>query len=115
MEPTQPVSPSDERSVDDSIVSPTTTSRPKTAHTTIERRYRTNLNTCIVGLRNSIPAVRYLDKNYQPPSGIPDSLDEHGCIDGVKAARKISKATIMSKAREYIQYVTPSPFDLALD
>ncbi|PVF96288.1 hypothetical protein CPB86DRAFT_787182 [Serendipita vermifera] len=102
LEPTQPVTPSDEPSVDDNIVSPTTTSRPKTAHTTIERRYRTNLNTCIVGLRNAIPAVRYLDKNYQPPSGNPDVLDEHNCIDGVKAARKISKATIMSKAREYI-------------
>ncbi|KAG8800812.1 hypothetical protein FRC16_002002 [Serendipita sp. 398] len=76
--------------------------RPKTAHTTIERRYRTNLNTCIVGLRNAIPAVRYLDKSYKHPSGIPDSIDDNGCIDGVKVARKISKATIMSKAREYI-------------
>lgn len=84
---------------------PGTTGRPKTAHTTIERRYRTNLNTCITGLRDSIPAVRYLDKGYKHPSGIPDQLDENGYVDGVKVARKISKATIMSKAREYIVYV----------
>lgn len=86
------------------MVATTTTGRPKTAHTTIERRYRTNLNTCIVGLRDSIPAVRCLDKGYKPPSGIPDILDENGYVDGVKVARKISKATIMSKAREYIMY-----------
>jgi hypothetical protein len=86
------------------VVPTTTTGRPKTAHTTIERRYRTNLNTCIVGLRDSIPAVRYLDKGFKPSSGIPDVLDENGHVDGVKLARKISKATIMSKAREYIMY-----------
>ncbi|KIM32956.1 hypothetical protein M408DRAFT_62694, partial [Serendipita vermifera MAFF 305830] len=83
-------------------VSLTSGARPKTAHTTIERRYRTNLNTCIVGLRNSIPAVRYLDKSYKHATGVQDKPDERGLIDGVKAARKISKATIMSKAREYI-------------
>ena len=79
--------------------------RPKTAHTTIERRYRTNLNTCIIGLRNAIPAVRFLDKAFKPPSDISDVIDENGCIDGVKCARKISKATILSKAREYITSV----------
>ena len=79
--------------------------RPKTAHTTIERRYRTNLNTCIIGLRNAIPAVRFLDKAFKPSSGVADVIDEHGCIDGVKCARKISKATILSKAREYITLV----------
>ena len=79
--------------------------RPKTAHTTIERRYRTNLNTCIVGLRNAIPAVRFLDKAFKPSSGVSDVIDENGCIDGVKCARKISKATILSKAREYITLV----------
>lgn len=79
--------------------------RPKTAHTTIERRYRTNLNTCIIGLRNAIPAVRFLDKAFKPTSNVPDVIDENGCIDGVKCARKISKATILSKAREYITLV----------
>jgi hypothetical protein len=104
MEP-NPSSPTCEAPAEGTLAAPTT--RPKTAHTTIERRYRTNLNTCIVGLRNSIPAVRYLDKNYKHSSGVLDKPDERGFVDGVKAARKISKATIMSKAREYIMWVAP--------
>lgn len=103
MEPNPPSSPTSEAPAEGALV--TSVARPKTAHTTIERRYRTNLNTCIVGLRNSIPAVRYLDKSYKHPSGVPDKPDERGFVDGVKAARKISKATIMSKAREYITCV----------
>lgn len=101
-----PATPSEPNLISNPLVQ--ATSRPKTAHTTIERRYRTNLNTCIVGLRDSIPAVRYLDKAYKNPSGVPDVMDENGCLDGVKAARKISKATIMSKAREYIVCVLTS-------
>lgn len=97
------VTPSEENSPTEMTIGPS--GRPKTAHTTIERRYRTNLNTCITNLRNSIPAIRYLDKQYQKESAVPDTLDENGCVDGVKAARKISKATIMGKAREYIVYV----------
>ncbi|KAG8836276.1 hypothetical protein FRC17_007426 [Serendipita sp. 399] len=101
VEVVQAGTPSDGGSMEMAPITPVT-GRPKTAHTTIERRYRTNLNTCIVGLRNAIPAVRYLDKSYKHPSGIPDTVDDNGCVDGVKVARKISKATIMSKAREYI-------------
>jgi len=104
MEPNQPLSPASDAAAEGALPTPPT--RPKTAHTTIERRYRTNLNTCIVGLRNSIPAVRYLDKSYKHPSGVQDKPDERGFVDGVKAARKISKATIMSKAREYITCVS---------
>ena len=89
----------------DSNSPPVITVRAKTAHTTIERRYRTNLKACIDRLSHSIPAVRVIDKDYKPPSGIPDVPDEKGLIDGVKAARKVSKAIIMSKAHEYIVYV----------
>ncbi|EJD36284.1 hypothetical protein AURDEDRAFT_117126 [Auricularia subglabra TFB-10046 SS5] len=72
--------------------------RPKTSHTTIERRYRTNLNARILALRNAIPATRILDAHPQPPCAV----DERGYVDGVKAARKGSKATILAKAVEYI-------------
>ncbi|KAJ3576316.1 hypothetical protein NP233_g513 [Leucocoprinus birnbaumii] len=35
--------------------------RPKTSHTTIERRYRTNLNARIQSLRMAVPALRVLE------------------------------------------------------
>ncbi|KZT35309.1 hypothetical protein SISSUDRAFT_1064594 [Sistotremastrum suecicum HHB10207 ss-3] len=76
--------------------------RTKTSHTTIERRYRTNLNARITGLRQAVPALRVLDKSYVPVNGIKDPIDDRGYVDGVKAARKGSKATVLGKATEYI-------------
>ncbi|EDR04636.1 uncharacterized protein LACBIDRAFT_304339 [Laccaria bicolor S238N-H82] len=103
--------------------------RPKTSHTTIERRYRTNLNARIQSLRMAVPALRVLEdkeggngkkikKNvkggvFVKGSGIniPDSedgtvidvIDERGFVDGVKVARKCSKANVLGKAVEYIR------------
>lgn len=80
--------------------------RPKTSHTTIERRYRTNLNARILALRHAVPALRILDKDHsRRPEFAGDVVDERGFVDGVKAARKASKASILGKAAEYIQYV----------
>ena len=76
--------------------------RTKTSHTTIERRYRTNLNAQLIRLRAAVPALRVLDKNIPAPEGVVDAMDERGYVDGVKAAKKISKATILSKGTEYI-------------
>jgi len=76
-------------------------SSSKTPHTTIERRYRTNLNVRITALRHAIPALRHLEKDRFPN----DKPDERGYIDGVKAARKASKGSIFGKATEYIRYV----------
>jgi hypothetical protein len=75
--------------------------RTKTSHTTIERRYRTNLNARITALRHAVPALRILDKVSFPD----EKPDERGYVDGVKAARKASKASILGKAVEYIRYV----------
>ncbi|KAF7980280.1 hypothetical protein HWV62_39043 [Athelia sp. TMB] len=97
-----------------------TTGRTKTSHTTIERRYRTNLNARIQSLRNAVPALRVLEdkpkktaKNLASPSAYPpneekntdfvDVVDERGFIDGVKVARKCSKANVLGKAVEYIR------------
>jgi hypothetical protein len=77
--------------------------KPKSSHTTIERRYRTNLNTRIINLRLSVPALKILDKAVVEREGL--KLDERGYIDGVKAARKLSKANILGKACEYITLV----------
>ncbi|KAF9486247.1 hypothetical protein BDN70DRAFT_846753 [Pholiota conissans] len=102
--------------------------RPKTSHTTIERRYRTNLNARIQSLRMAVPALRVLEdreggngkkikKNVKgsvliKSSGSPnpdiddgsvDVIDERGFVDGVKVARKCSKANVLGKAVEYIR------------
>lgn len=80
--------------------------RPKTSHTTIERRYRTNLNARILSLRHAVPALRVLEKDeHQNPRFPEDVVDARGFVDGVRVARKASKASILGKAAEYIQYV----------
>ncbi|KAI0251933.1 hypothetical protein BJV78DRAFT_1154120 [Lactifluus subvellereus] len=93
--------------------------RPKTSHTTIERRYRTNLNARIQSLKDAVPALRVLEnkerakKGQDSPEGAEpdekleklawdDVVDERGFVDGVKVARKISKANVLGKAAEYI-------------
>jgi hypothetical protein len=80
--------------------------RPKTSHTTIERRYRTNLNARIQSLRAAVPALRVLE-DYKSRNGgtnaYGDVVDERGFVDGVKVARKGSKANVLGKAVEYIR------------
>ncbi|KAG7097621.1 hypothetical protein E1B28_004954 [Marasmius oreades] len=107
-------------------------SRPKTSHTTIERRYRTNLNARITSLRMAVPALRVLEdkdgcnvggggkkgknstlgkvvfgsqvkKENEDGTDVIDYIDERGFVDGVKVARKCSKANILGKAVEYIR------------
>ncbi|PCH44728.1 hypothetical protein WOLCODRAFT_139190 [Wolfiporia cocos MD-104 SS10] len=78
--------------------------RPKTSHTTIERRYRTNLNARITGLKQAVPALRVLEaKVTGQPNPWGDDVDARGFVDGVKVARKMSKANVLGKAAEYIQ------------
>ncbi|KAH9914090.1 hypothetical protein B0H21DRAFT_713822, partial [Amylocystis lapponica] len=78
--------------------------RPKTSHTTIERRYRTNLNARITGLKQAVPALRVLEaKNNGGQSAYNDVVDTRGFVDGVKVARKMSKANVLGKATEYIR------------
>ncbi|KAJ4487093.1 hypothetical protein C8J55DRAFT_390131, partial [Lentinula edodes] len=110
-------------------------SRPKTSHTTIERRYRTNLNSRITSLKMAVPALRVLEdkeacgvggggkkgkgknatlgKNVvfgskvktegEDGEDVVDAIDERGFVDGVKVARKCSKANVLGKAVEYIR------------
>ena len=83
----------------------TASGRIKTPHTTIERRYRTNLNARIQALKNAVPALRVVEarktKGVEDPS---DVVDNRGFVDGVKVARKSSKANVLGKAVEYIRY-----------
>lgn len=78
--------------------------RPKTSHTTIERRYRTNLNARITGLKQAVPALRVLEaKVNNTENPFNDVVDARGFADGVKVARKMSKANVLGKAAEYIK------------
>ncbi|KAF7336058.1 BHLH domain-containing protein [Mycena sanguinolenta] len=88
-------------------VAPAAPSRPKTSHTTIERRYRTNLNARIQSLRQAVPALRVVDRAAAIKAGEPpveadteDIVDARGFVDGVKVARKCSKANVLGKAVE---------------
>jgi hypothetical protein len=80
--------------------------RPKTGHTIIERRYRTNLNARITNLKQSVPALRVLEARLNGKDTSPnDTVDERGFVDGVKVGRKMSKANVLGKATEYIRFV----------
>lgn len=92
----------------------------KSSHNLIEKKYRTNINSKIIELRNCVPALRILiakagnhrtrtvnnEKeaidDYYEGNGYTD--DEEKC-DGLKPAKKLNKATILSKASEYIKHL----------
>lgn len=69
----------------------------KRAHNVIEKRYRANLNDKIAELRDSVPSLR--TKN---PNG--DSNEENDDAEATPAS-KLNKASILSKATEYIKHL----------
>ncbi|KAJ5780715.1 hypothetical protein N7457_005875 [Penicillium paradoxum] len=71
----------------------------KRAHNVIEKRYRANLNDKIAELRDSVPSLRQI-KNRT--GGSPDEDDE---TEGGNGASKLNKASILSKATEYIKHL----------
>ncbi|KAF0428700.1 sterol regulatory element binding protein, transcription factor sre1 [Gigaspora margarita] len=71
----------------------------KVAHNAIERRYRNNINDRINELKNVVPALNHLKHK--------DTKDEEDDneVDGIQAATKLNKATILRKSTEYITYL----------
>ncbi|KAK9466398.1 hypothetical protein V1512DRAFT_226004 [Lipomyces arxii] len=69
----------------------------KTAHNMIEKRYRTNLNDKISALRDCVPALRCA------VAGSFDDDEEE--LDGLAPASKLNKATVLTKATEYILHL----------
>lgn len=90
----------------------------KVPHNAIERRYRNNINDRIAALRNAVPALRNLRPKsnggssfVKPTSATGAAAGKKGkaqddeLVDGVSAATKLNKATILGKATEYILYL----------
>jgi len=71
----------------------------KTAHNMIEKRYRTNLNDKIAALRDSVPSLRIMTKTNSRGEEVVEDLQ------GLTPAHKLNKATILSKATEYIAHL----------
>ncbi|BCR87506.1 basic helix-loop-helix domain-containing protein [Aspergillus chevalieri] len=71
----------------------------KRAHNVIEKRYRANLNDKIAELRDSVPSLRASSK------GTNGTLLDDEDADGVTPASKLNKASILSKATEYIKHL----------
>jgi hypothetical protein len=84
---------------DDSPPDSKTLPSKKRSHNVIEKRYRANLNEKIAELRDSIPSLRAASKQINGSS--PGNDD----ADGLVAANKLNKASILSKATDYIRHL----------
>ncbi|KAI1166255.1 helix-loop-helix DNA-binding domain-containing protein [Nemania serpens] len=73
----------------------------KTAHNMIEKRYRTNLNDKIAALRDSVPSLRIMTKSARGE----DTTEDREELHGLTPAHKLNKATVLSKATEYIRHL----------
>lgn len=69
--------------------------RVKCSHNVIEKRYRSNINDKILALRDCVPALRV------KVSGDVDDSE----LDGLAPAMKLNKATVLTKATEYILHL----------
>jgi hypothetical protein len=105
----EPAAPSKKRKstddtddLDDAPTSKKGGSQPpkKTAHNMIEKRYRTNLNDKIAALRDSVPSLRVMSR----PNGTEEDDDPED-LEGLTPAHKLNKATVLSKATEYIRHL----------
>lgn len=73
----------------------------KRPHNIIEKRYRANLNEKIAELRDSVPSLRVAKKSEQDGG---DEGDEEE-LQGLAPSNKLNKASILTKAVEYIRHL----------
>lgn len=70
--------------------------KEKTSHNMIEKRYRTNINDKILALRDCVPSLRCV------VTGGPRPAED---LEGLTPASKLNKATVLTKATEYIMHL----------
>ncbi|KAF6802807.1 sterol regulatory element binding transcription factor sre1 [Colletotrichum sojae] len=78
----------------------------KNPHNMIEKRYRVNINEKIIALRDAVPSLRcVVQQTENPPAEGDEAFDVVEELGGLMPARKLNKATILSKATEYISHL----------
>lgn len=96
------LSPSDMSTADHRYDAPTPAAK-KRPHNIIEKRYRANLNDKIAELRDSVPSLRITKKSKVKESDKEVSDEED--LDGLTPSNKLNKASILTKAVEYIRHL----------
>ncbi|GKT45904.1 sterol regulatory element-binding protein 1 [Colletotrichum spaethianum] len=83
----------------------------KNPHNMIEKRYRVNINEKIIALRDAVPSLRCVVQQTENPQATAAAAESDEPFDvveelgGLMPARKLNKATILSKATEYITHL----------
>ncbi|BGP50827.1 hypothetical protein JCM10450v2_006753 [Rhodotorula kratochvilovae] len=85
-------------------------------HNAVEQKYRNSINNALATLRDTIPALRHLKPLPSMPvskrkasqftlatAAVPETPT--GLVDGVTAAKTLSKGVILTKAIEYIDFL----------
>ena len=88
-----------------SIIPKSEDSKPaakKRPHNVIEKRYRANLNDKIAELRDSVPSLRVAKRVVQDAASAEDEEED---LDGLTPTNKLNKASILTKAVEYIHHL----------
>lgn len=70
--------------------------KDKSSHNMIEKKYRTNINTKILALRDAVPSLRIAAGNKDV--SVAD-------LEGLTPASKLNKASVLTKATEYIKHL----------
>lgn len=87
--------------IKEKLVKPSKVTKPqkkdKTSHNMIERKYRTNINTKILELRDAVPSLR-----IAAGSGGNITVAD---LEGLAPASKLNKASVLTKATEYIKHL----------
>ncbi|EHY57828.1 hypothetical protein ABEF92_004377 [Exophiala dermatitidis] len=96
------LSPSDVPTTNNRVDAPTPAAK-KRPHNVIEKRYRANLNEKIAELRDSVPSLRSSKKSRPRDASNEDSDEED--LDGLAPSNKLNKASILTKAVEYIRHL----------
>lgn len=73
--------------------------RGRFLHNVVEKKYRTNINTRMAELRNAVPALKSVSDSSRN-----GSIDLSK-FDGLIPATRLNKASILSKATEYIYHL----------